>query len=425
MSRARWFVAAGVVTLALAWSAVPVFGQEYVWKSSYSGNWMTDTRWDPSGVPDSVGESATLPLLEGSPYSYAVLLDADVVVDRVTIDPLAATLKLGHRSLTVTEPAGLTNGGLLFADGSGGAISGAVHNQTTGLITIDEGKDLTLSGADGIDNDGVIRVNTAGLPSPTSLSFSGSVTLSGSGSLELRYGGTAAVVTGGPGAVLTNGVGHGLLGDGRFEMPVVNEGLLSPGESAGVLEVAAALTQTASGTTAIDLLPPAGGGQAPPIQQDLLAVSGQASLGGTLAIEAAEGWSPEAGERFTVVTWSSRAGEYETLTGWELPDRALVEEYTPGGLDLVVTYLGDANLDYEVNLLDLGLLADYWGVTDPTRSQGDLNRDGEVNLLDLGILASSWGDGTGGGAGGRLPEPAAAAILLAGAGILLRRRNSY
>ncbi|MEI8061161.1 MAG: dockerin type I domain-containing protein [Candidatus Berkelbacteria bacterium] len=48
---------------------------------------------------------------------------------------------------------------------------------------------------------------------------------------------------------------------------------------------------------------------------------------------------------------------------------------------------GDANNDSKVDLLDLSILATWWGTTN---TDSDFNHDGTVDLLDLSILASAW-----------------------------------
>jgi T5SS/PEP-CTERM-associated repeat protein len=58
------------------------------------------------------------------------------------------------------------------------------------------------------------------------------------------------------------------------------------------------------------------------------------------------------------------------------------------------TYYGDANLDGQVDVSDLGALASHWqsGAMWPG---GDFDYDGSVNVNDLGLLASNWQAGVG------------------------------
>jgi len=54
--------------------------------------------------------------------------------------------------------------------------------------------------------------------------------------------------------------------------------------------------------------------------------------------------------------------------------------------------IGDINADGQVDLLDLSILASYWGKSNPDEPLANLNNatDNEVNILDLSILASNW-----------------------------------
>jgi autotransporter-associated beta strand protein len=85
-------------------------------------------------------------------------------------------------------------------------------------------------------------------------------------------------------------------------------------------------------------------------------------------------------------------------------------------------YLGDLDLDGDVDLDDLALLGNYW---DPghenahTWWQGDVNYDGWCDLDDLIYLSGNWqlgvGDPLGSGPGGAAPEPATLALVALGA----------
>jgi hypothetical protein len=57
------------------------------------------------------------------------------------------------------------------------------------------------------------------------------------------------------------------------------------------------------------------------------------------------------------------------------------------------TLLGDATLDGNVDVADLGKLATNWQQTQRRWSQGDFNYDGTVDVADLGLLASNWQQG--------------------------------
>jgi hypothetical protein len=96
-----------------------------------------------------------------------------------------------------------------------------------------------------------------------------------------------------------------------------------------------------------------------------------------------------------------------------------------------VTAAGDTDLDFDVDLSDLGNLASNYGMISVADwLNGDFDNDGDVDLSDLGSLATNYEAGyaqafadfeaiTG------VPEPGSW-MMIAGAGLLAlaRRRNS-
>jgi chitodextrinase len=52
---------------------------------------------------------------------------------------------------------------------------------------------------------------------------------------------------------------------------------------------------------------------------------------------------------------------------------------------------GDINGDGKVDLIDLSILANHFGLCGQTRATGDLNGDGCVNIIDMSILSKYWG----------------------------------
>lgn len=84
---------------------------------------------------------------------------------------------------------------------------------------------------------------------------------------------------------------------------------------------------------------------------------------------------------------------------------------------------GDADLDHDVDLDDLGALADNWGTTTGgTTLMGDFDCDGDVDLDDLGKLADNWGTTASGDPVNTAPEPATMILLGFGGLTLLKRK---
>lgn len=80
------------------------------------------------------------------------------------------------------------------------------------------------------------------------------------------------------------------------------------------------------------------------------------------------------------------------------------------------TYAGDANLDGQVDVTDLGALATNWQ-TSNVWTGGDFNYDGFVDVTDLGALATNWQAGVGSPLGPGSLESAMAAVGLGSAAV--------
>src|SRR5205085_8771770 len=98
-----------------------------------------------------------------------------------------------------------------------------------------------------------------------------------------------------------------LMGTGTVQADVSNAGTVAPGFSPGILAVNGNYTQTSAGTLAIELA-----GTTPGSGYDRLAVSGTATLDGTLSVQAIQGFSPASDATFQVLTPASRSGQFAT-----------------------------------------------------------------------------------------------------------------
>ncbi len=101
------------------------------------------------------------------------------------------------------------------------------------------------------------------------------------------------------------------------------------------------------------------------------------------------------------------------------------------------TYYGDANLDGQVDISDLGRLATAWQ-TSGSWVNGDFDYSGFIDISDLGLLATNWQAGVGNplapsfdqalaavGLGGVVvPEPAAATLMVLAISFLLSQRTA-
>jgi len=94
-------------------------------------------------------------------------------------------------------------------------------------------------------------------------------------------------------------------GSGVINGNVVNNGVVSPGNSPGILTINGDFTQTAAGTLLIEL--------ASTSVFDQLVVNGNAALAGTLQIESFGGFVPQYGQQFDFLLANSITGEFDTI----------------------------------------------------------------------------------------------------------------
>jgi hypothetical protein len=106
-----------------------------------------------------------------------------------------------------------------------------------------------------------------------------------------------------------------------------------------------------------------------------------------------------------------------------------------GEIEIMLTLLGDANLDGTVNSEDFTLFAEHLGQSGQTWDDGDFNCDGTVNAEDFTVFSANLGHSASLAAGtldaadgirlANVPEPMGAGMMIAaGLGVLLRRRRA-
>ena len=89
----------------------------------------------------------------------------------------------------------------------------------------------------------------------------------------------------------------------------------------------------------------------------------------------------------TSLGWlDNNGGQFANFAGQPVDNTSILIKYT---------YAGDATLDGQVDVADLGVLASYWQSSGEW-SEGDFDYTAFVDINDLGILASNWQAGVGG-----------------------------
>ncbi len=124
-----------------------------------------------------------------------------------------------------------------------------------------------------------------------------------------------------------------------------------------------------------------------------LAVSGHAALAGTLEIAFTDGYQPQPGTLFAVLSFGSRSGEFEQVTSTPLGDgRVLSVHYGENAVTLIVESdaLGDCNGNGNTDILDYPDFHDCLAGPGNTLPTGcgcaDIDADGDSDLLDVAAL---------------------------------------
>lgn len=299
------------------------------------------------------------------------------------------TVNIAGAGSTLTSVDGVALG---FFNGSVGALhinSGAraitpigqvgTYAGTSGMATVD-GAGSQWSLAESLDVgggvSGQVQISNAGVVSTVDAAIhaNGVITLAG-GSLN------AATVE------IDSGV---LRGAGAVAAEVTNAGSVSPGQSAGILNITGSYTQSAAGMLAIEL-----GGTTAGAQHDRLAITGFAALGGSLQLSLINGFVPAVGNTFTILTAASISGTFATVTFTNLPP-SLSASVSYSSNSVVVSIIGDSiagdlNCDGALNTGDVAPFA--LALTDPAAylsafpgcdiHRADMNADGLRNGHDV------------------------------------------
>ena len=208
----------------------------------------------------------------------------------------SGTITLLHGNLTVnlTDPQTpfVNTGSIVIGDLRGMTVEGADF-VNTGSVTINHFGTLLVSGGY-TQQDGMTLLNGAALSAGTLVDIEGGV-LAGLGTVNADLRNAAEVGVGKPG------------------IP-------------GTLVVNGNYTQTADGTLRVQI-----GGLNAGADFDHLTVTGQATLDGTLMVELINGFVPQPGDGFAVLTFGTSSGAFAAITG----DGSFSPSYDPNDLTLI------------------------------------------------------------------------------------------
>jgi T5SS/PEP-CTERM-associated repeat protein len=217
------------------------------------------------------------------------------------------------------------------------AGNGSIWNNTGEVFVGNFGKG-TLNILDGG------QLNSGQTDIAKSTGSTGTATVSGTGSIwnntgELRVGmgGTGILTVASGGLVKSSdrlrlGAMGTLQGSGTVEATLSNEGgVVSPGLSAGILNLNGNYSDTATAKIDIEI-----GGLTAGTRYDQFNIAGSANFSGTLNISFINGFTPQAGDRFDILTYGSSTGTLK-VTGLDLGGgRSFVPMFDADGLTFAV-----------------------------------------------------------------------------------------
>ena len=264
-------------------------------------------------------------------------------VGQILVDSQASTFTL---SGTCTLGGGKTLSNCSTANWNSGSVTLANGASFTNYGTFNANNNTVMGGTAtaAFVNNGNFLKKTAGTTTTMNIPFTNNGTVDiVAGNLIFQQGmdnGENAVIDLGngtldPGDTLNLAIGDSLIGSGTLAANLVNAGTVSPGESPGGITVQGDYTQSADGILDIEL-----SGTTAGTQYDQLTVTGTASMAGTLNVSLIDGFIPQVGNSFTILSYSMHLGEFPTLN---LPEGyQWGYEYTTSGV--ILTILGGGSI---------------------------------------------------------------------------------
>lgn len=340
--------------------------------------------------------------------NFVVLADAaPSVIDAVTFDPRgsyndpkpylvhfnvedgAAEMDLLVTALVQDFPGGPPGRLVKAGEGTMVMTADAATNAYSGLTLVSEGTLMIgtngMTGAPGrgpLTVDARLVLNLVGAFS-NALAGTGVVVNTGSGTLALTSGGAwsgglqisngtlLAQGTISPGSV-TVASGATLGGGGTITANVSSDGGVAPGGSAGVLSIDGTYAQNSGAALRIEL----GGTGGPGVDSDMLAITGSATLDGTLQVTLINGYTPALGDFFSLLTANGLSGGFATTNLPALaPGLAWDVQYVAGLVITLEVVSGTGPTGYDLYAQQISNPAERGPQADP-------DGDGYANLLE-------------------------------------------
>jgi hypothetical protein len=194
---------------------------------------------------------------------------------------------------------------------NGVTLDGVLNMQSIPAATATVLDGLTLNGAIALTGPGAALDFGSGDFSNAGTVAIGNGAIVSVGTADYTQSGGSTTVDGTLVAANVNLDGGSLSGTGTIQANVVNAALIVPGDPFGTLTVQGNYTQTATGVLLIQI--------AGPNQYGQLAVTGSATLAGTLQVSLLDNYVPTIGASFQILTFANYTGGFNTEVGLTLP----------------------------------------------------------------------------------------------------------
>jgi len=121
----------------------------------------------------------------------------------------------------------------------------------------------------------------------------------------------------------------------------------------------------------------------------LISSYGPVELAGGVDVRFADGYAPQWGHFFNLVTFETLSGDFDTIILPELPHELRWDRVErQHEMQIHIRHIADFTGDGVVGANDLSLLLSHWGTSDPIFN---LSGDGIVDARDLALFFSYWG----------------------------------
>ncbi len=285
--------------------------QAMTWTNGWMGGYGTTAI--PAGATLSINPATDCNSYDG------------IHLPRRTLNVAGTATLTGTHTVCIESNAVINNSGVFDVQSDMTVANSPYENPTavltnTGTFRKTGGAGTSAWTSVAINNTGTVQAQSGTLRLDIGFTQNGGATVLNGGSLSKSSG-------------TFNFYGGMIQGTGIITGNVANNGgIISSGDSPGVLHIVGNYTQGPTGTLNIEL-----GGPISGTEYDLLDVTGNAALSGTLNVSLTNSYTPISGTLFRVLNYATHSGNFSTLNGLSQGDVALQPNWNADNLTLAAS----------------------------------------------------------------------------------------